>query len=252
MSPYLVFAIAHCCQFLELSLSKKFNWEFDPVTLWYQVLWNHKASHYFYEVFNGFVSVFKVLLLGEEVPRVSEQTTNFLDRKGTLEHLDIYTVIRIFGSREKPALLPCHITDIMFVIEVARQYNYWLHLFQEKSKKMFIPLPWKVGDFMLSNVNKIDEFAAHSSNLNLRYAESLRGFDPNKIFLQHLQTLGFGNCFFKKHLTENRDTGDNAPASDVSDLDTLQSTTKLYRKQGKGPDEKSVQSTNNTPKSTTS
>ena len=88
--------------------------------------------------------------------------------------------------------------------------------------------------------------------MNLRYAENLRGFDPNKFFLQHLQTLGFDNYFFKKHLTENRDTGGNAPSFDVDDLDTLQSNTKLFRQQGKGPSDKSVQSANNTPKSTTS
>jgi hypothetical protein len=197
MSSYLVFAIAHCCQFPELSLSKKVNWEFDPVTFWYQALWKHKASHCFYEVFNGFVSVFKVLLLGEDAPRISEQATSFLDRKGTLEHLDNYTVIRIFGSREKPALLPCHITDIMFVTEVARQYNYWLHLFQEKRKKQFIPLPWKVGDFVLRNVNKIDEFAAHSSNLNLRYVEILRGFDPNNFFYNIYKHLASTIVFSK-------------------------------------------------------
>ena len=63
--------------------------------------------------------VFKVLLLGEYAPRISEQATSFLDRKGMLEHLDNYTVTRIFGSTEKPALLPCHITDRMFVAEVA-------------------------------------------------------------------------------------------------------------------------------------
>jgi hypothetical protein len=28
-------------------------------------------------------------------------------------------------------------------------------------------------------VNKINEFAAHFNNLNLRYGEMLRGFDPN-------------------------------------------------------------------------
>jgi hypothetical protein len=151
-------------------------------------LWKHKASHYFYEAFNGFVFVFKVLLLGEDAPRISEQATSFLDKKGTLEHLDDYTVIRIFGSREKPALLPCHITDIMFVREVERQYNYWLHLFQEKRKKQFIPLPWKVRDFVLRNVNKIDEFTAHSSKLNLRYDESLRGFNPNNIH-KHLASI---------------------------------------------------------------
>jgi hypothetical protein len=102
---------------------------------WYQALWKHKESHCFYEVFNGFVSIFKVFLLGEYAPHISDQGTRFLDRKGALEHMDNYTVISIFGSREKPSLLPCHITNIMFVIEVSRQYNYWLHLFQENRKK---------------------------------------------------------------------------------------------------------------------
>jgi hypothetical protein len=252
MSSYLVFAITHCCQFPKLSLSKKVNWEFDPVTFWYQALCKHKASHCFYEVFNDFVSVFKVLLLGEDAPCISHQATKFLDRKGALEKMDNYSVIRIFGSKEKPALLPCHITNIMFVIEIIRQHNYWFHLFHEKRKKLFIPMPWKLGDFVLRNINKIDEFTAHFNNLNLRYVEILRWFDPNKLFLEHLLTLGLDNSFFQKHLSENKDTGDNALASDADDLDTLQSTTELYKQQGKGPCEKSVQSTNNTPKSMTS
>jgi hypothetical protein len=33
MSSYLVFAIAHSCQFLQLSLSKNVNYEFHPVTI---------------------------------------------------------------------------------------------------------------------------------------------------------------------------------------------------------------------------
>jgi hypothetical protein len=47
MSSYLVFVIAHCCPFLKLFVSKKVNYEFDPVTFWYQALWRHKASHFF-------------------------------------------------------------------------------------------------------------------------------------------------------------------------------------------------------------
>jgi hypothetical protein len=75
----------------------------------------HKASHCFYEVSNGFVYVFKVFLLGEDAPHISNQANRFLDRKGALEHMDNYTMIRIVGSREKSSLLPCHITNIMFV-----------------------------------------------------------------------------------------------------------------------------------------
>jgi hypothetical protein len=84
MSSYLVFAIAHCCQFPKLSLSKKVNWEFDPVTFWYQALWKHKASHCFYEVFNDFVSFFKVLLLGEDAPAYLTRQPSFWIGRGHL------------------------------------------------------------------------------------------------------------------------------------------------------------------------
>jgi hypothetical protein len=103
-----------------------------------------------------------------------------------------------------------------------------LHLLQKKKKDQFIPLPWKVGEFVLKNINKINEFAVHSSIFNLRYAESIRGFNPDNIFRQHLQTLGLGDCFFKKHLPENIDTDDKYPSSDASDLDIVQSYTTLY------------------------
>ena len=140
----------------------------------------------------------------------------------------------------------------MFVAEVAWKYRYWFHLLQTKKKKQFIPLPWKVGEFMLKNVNKIDDFLAHSSISNLRYVEIIRGFDPCNIFWQHLQTLGLDNCFLNKHLPKNKDSGGNDAASDADDVDIVQSCTKLYMQQGKGPNDKSLQSTNNTPKSTTS
>jgi hypothetical protein len=87
-------------------------------------LWKHKASHYFYEFFNGFLFVFKLFLLGENAPRLSEHATNLLDKKGAIQHLDNFNVTRIFGSTEQHDLLPCHITDITFIVEVARQYNY--------------------------------------------------------------------------------------------------------------------------------
>ena len=116
----------------------------------------------------------------------------------------------------------------MFIAEVARQYIYWFHLFQRKKKKQFIPLPWKIGEFVLKNVNKIDDFASHFSISNLRYAEDIRGFDPYDIFRQHLQTLGLSDCFVNKHLPKNRDSGDNGPASDTDDIETVKSYTKLY------------------------
>jgi hypothetical protein len=55
-----------------------------------------------------------------------------------------------------------------------------------EEKKQFIPLPSKVEEFLLKNVNKIDEFASHSSISNLKYDEIIIGFDPYNIFQQHL------------------------------------------------------------------
>jgi hypothetical protein len=63
---------------------------------------------------------------------------------------------------------------------VGRQYNFWLLFFHKKRKNQFIPLPWKIGEFMFRNINKIDEFANHFNNVNLKYAEKIKGFNPKK------------------------------------------------------------------------
>jgi hypothetical protein len=145
MVCYLVFAIAYCCQFPKLSISKKVNCEFNLVTFWYQSLWRHKDSLHFYEVFNDFFSVFKGFLFGKDTPTTFGHESKFLDKKGTLEQMENYNVIKIFGSKENPSFLPCHISDIMFIIEVARQYNFWLHFFHEKRKKKLYPCLGKLG-----------------------------------------------------------------------------------------------------------
>jgi hypothetical protein len=111
-------------------------------------------------------------------------------------------------------------------------------------------LPWKIGEFVLKNVNKIDDFATHFSISNLGYVEDIGGFNPYAICRQHLQSLGLADCFVNKHLPKNRDS--DGLASDTDDVETVQSYTKLYMQQGKGPSDKNVQSTNTTPKSTTS
>jgi hypothetical protein len=124
--------------------------------------------------------------------------------------------------------------------------------FHDKKKKQFIPLPWKVGDFVCRNINKIDELAGHFKKLNLTYDERLKGFDPNGIFREHLLAVGFSSSFIHRHLTEDRHSDDNNPASGDCDVETLQSMIELYRQQGKVSSEKSAQFPANTPKRMTS
>lgn len=138
---------------------------------------------------------------------MSDQATKFLDRKGTLEKMENYNFIRIFGSKENPSFLPCHISDIMFIVEIARNYTYLLHFFHKKRKKQFIPLPWKCGDFIFRNMIKIDEFMGHFHILNLKYVEKVKGFNPSGIFVEHLLVVGFNNSFMNTILNED---GNNA------------------------------------------
>jgi hypothetical protein len=47
----------------------------------------------------------------------------------------------------------------------------------KREKKKFIPLPWKVGDFIFINMNKIDEYVGHFHSVNLKYAKKVKGFN---------------------------------------------------------------------------
>jgi hypothetical protein len=239
MSSYLVFVIAYCYHFPRLFICKKMNCEFDPVTFWYQVLWRHKDSLHFYEVFNDFVSVLKGFFFVKDTPRMSAQASKFLDKKWTLEQIENHNVIRISSSKENPSFLPSHISDKIFFTEVARRYNFWFHFFHEKRKNHSIPLPRKVGDFVFRNMNKIDKFANHFHNLNLQFVENIRGFEPNGIFMEHMLIVGFSNSFIHTVLGEEEHNNMGNPTHTTSNLETILSTNELYKHRGKGPSEKS-------------
>jgi hypothetical protein len=146
-------------------------------------------------VYNEFVTVFKKLLFGDNTSRLSSEAVTFLNKRGTLEKMENHNVIRIFCSRENPSFLSYYVSDKLFITEVARQYGFWLHFFHEKRKRKFILLPWKVGEIVLRNMNKIDEFLTHFNHLNLKYENKIKGFDPSNISMDHMQSVGFSSAF---------------------------------------------------------
>jgi hypothetical protein len=89
-------------------------------------------------------------------------------------------------------------------------------------------LPWKVGDFVLRSMNTIDEFANHFHNLKLKYVENVRGFDPNRIFVECMLTMGFNNSFIQTILGEEEDNHLGNPTHTAGDLDMVLSTNELY------------------------
>jgi hypothetical protein len=47
-------------------------------------------------------------------------------------------------------------------------------------------LPWKVGEILLRGIAKIDEYASHFDQYDLKFAEEIKGFDPNHLFYNHM------------------------------------------------------------------
>jgi hypothetical protein len=113
-------------------------------------------------------------------------------------------------------------------------------------------LPCKIGDFTFKNINKIDEFVNHFHNVNLKYVEKIKGFDPNKIFVEHMLSVGFNNSFIHTILSEEEDNNLGAPAHNDGDLETLLSTNNFTRKKERVLVRRAPQSPVVTPKNTKS
>jgi hypothetical protein len=118
-----------------VSIRRRVDCKIAPVPMWYQSLWRQWVTYHFYEVYNIFVYVFKKLIFGPKTSRLSPEASKFLDKKGIYEKMEHYSVVRIHFSHEKPFYLPYYVLDRIFVIEVARQYKFWVHFFHEKRKK---------------------------------------------------------------------------------------------------------------------
>jgi hypothetical protein len=104
-------------------------------------------------------------------------------------------------------------------------------------------LSWKVGEIVLRNITKIDEFSTHFDHLNLKYAEKIKGFDPSHIFVDHMQSVGFSNAFTQTIIfgEEEGNTQDTL-VQPIDDIEIVISTTDQHKKKGKGPNEKGAQS----------
>jgi hypothetical protein len=60
----------------------------------------------------------------------------------------------------------------------------------EKRKKQFIPLPWKVGEVLLWEISKIDEYVVYVKNSDLKSIEESKGLNLNHLFYNHFLSVG--------------------------------------------------------------
>jgi transcription elongation factor GreA-like protein len=108
-----------------------------------------------------------------------------------------FTVIIIFGSKEKPFLLPFYTSNKISVGEVCRKYKTWAHFFHDKRKKQFISLSWKIGDYIVKHIIHLNELAKHHEQMGLKEAKPVEGFEPDRKFTTHMQLVGYASHFIK-------------------------------------------------------
>jgi len=133
--------------------------------MWYPTLWKENATYHFYEVHNAFVSSSKKIIFGFKTLRIYLEMKIFLDTKGSIEVIEHYSVIIIYCSWEKPLYLFYYVSDNIFSIKLCRQYIFWAHLFHVKTKKQFLPFPWRIGEILLRIISNIDDFQYILTNI---------------------------------------------------------------------------------------
>jgi hypothetical protein len=119
-------------------------------------MYRHKAQYIFYSVHKNFISEFKKLMFGHSTSRLSLEVATFLSRKCSYEMSEEFTVIILFGSEERPFLLPLYVLDKLFVGEMCIKYKTWAHFFHDKRKNQFIPIPWKIGKFTVKHITHLN------------------------------------------------------------------------------------------------
>jgi hypothetical protein len=70
--------------------------------------------------------------------------------------------------------------------------------------------------------------------VSLKYAEKIKGFDPNKIFVGHMLSIEFNNYFIQTIFSQEEEfNGQITLVHNTGDLETLLSINDLYKQRGK-------------------
>jgi len=96
---------------------------------------------------------------------------------------------------------------------------------------------------MLRGITKIDYYSTHLNWFNLKYAEKIKGFNPSRIFLNHMTSVGFSNAFTNTLMFQEEEGNINdAPMQSIDDIETMISSTTQYKQKGEGSNERGTQS----------
>jgi hypothetical protein len=178
------------------------------------------------------------LIFSQSTSRLSLEATAFLSGKGGFEMSKEFIVIRLFGGKENPFLLPFYVSDKLFIIYMRKQYKTWANFFHDKRKKQFIPLQWKIGNFTVKHITHLSELVGHHEQLGLKQAKLVKGFDRHNKFTPHMEFVGYSSHFIK--IEQFQEGGrDNLDLHEIdayqvsNDIGEINCTNEVHRQHGK-------------------
>jgi hypothetical protein len=110
-------------------------------------------------------------------------------------------------------------------------------LFNEKRKKQFIPLPWKIGEIFVKNISHLDEFTTQFDHFNLEEVHAIK-VSTLMIYFQHtcfqLDTVHHSISYvqLEEGGGDNQNPLEVPPETTLDDIDTLVNTNDHYKKYG--------------------
>ena len=100
-------------------------------------------------------------------------------------------------------------------------------------KKQFIQLPWKVGEIIVNNAPKIDEFSIQFDPYKLKVVDYVKWFDPQQIFMNHIISTGFSVLYINTYIYEEEENEENNSQEKlIHGLETIISTNEAYKQHG--------------------
>jgi hypothetical protein len=108
-------------------------------------------------------------------------------------------------------------------------------------------MPWKIGQILLRGISKIDEFVVRLEQHNLKFADEIKGFDPNHLFIDHMTSIGYNTSLTNTFLFEEEEGDSQDPPIPVGerktkDIETIVSTVDKHKQRGQVANERSTHS----------
>jgi len=107
-----------------------------------------------------------------------------------------------------------------------------------EGKKQSIPLPWKIGECIVKHITHLDELERHHEKLGSKEAKFVKGFEPNKKFTTHMESIRYYS-YFTKFEQFQEGGGDNLDICKIAsdqvsdDMEETNSTNEVHKQHGR-------------------